>query len=138
MLNCVGHIVIVVVQEWNHDGNRGSALGVDGSTWFVAATTLPVRRIQNDPGVVPATGYVDISTQSDSLADCSIFRLPRQIPGNPRESWGLLRIPYAELSIFLVSHVGTEIALRELGGHSLIQSFRLSAGRYIFNYERLR
>ena len=81
---------------------------------FVAATTLPVRRIQNDPGVVRATGYVEISTLKDSLADSSIFLLLRQIAGTPRESWRLPHIPYAKLSIFLVSHVGTEIALGKI------------------------
>jgi hypothetical protein len=57
------------------------------------------RRIQNDPGVVTATGYVDISTLKNSLADSSIFLLLRQIAGTPRESWGLRRIPYATLFI---------------------------------------
>src|SRR5271168_2554587 len=124
MLNCLGHIVIMVDQERNHDGNRGSGVGVACSTSFVVATTLPVRRIQNDPGVVRATGYVDISTLKDSLADSSIFRLPRRIAGTPRESWRLLHIPYARLGSFLVSHVGTEIALRKIKTGTRYQSFR--------------
>jgi hypothetical protein len=46
MLNCLGHIVIAVDQERNHDA-------IEDLEWvslarhpFVAATTLPVRRIQ--------------------------------------------------------------------------------------------
>jgi len=81
---------------------------------FVVATTLLVTRIQNDPGVDRATDYVDISTLKESLADSSIFLLSRQIAGKPRESWRLLHIPQAKLFIFLVSHVGTEIALGKM------------------------
>jgi hypothetical protein len=138
MLNCLVHIVIVVDQERNHDA-------IEDLEWvslarhpFVAATTLPVRRIQNDPGVVRATGYVDISTLKDSFADSSIFLLPRRIAGTPRESWRLLHIPYARLGIFLISHVGTEIALGKIKTGTRYQSFRSATGRYIFNYERLR
>jgi hypothetical protein len=99
---------------------------------------LLVKRIEHDPGVVRATGYVDISTLKDGLADSSISFVPRQIAGTPRETWGSLRIPHAELSIFAVSHVGTEIALGKIKTGTGYQSFRSSAGRYIFNYERLR
>jgi hypothetical protein len=105
---------------------------------FVVATTLIVTRIQNDPGVVRATGYVDISTLKEGLADSSIFLLPRQIDGKPRESWRLLHIPQAKLFIFVVSHAGMEIALGKSKTGTRYQSFRSSTGRYIFNYERLR
>jgi len=138
MLNCLGDIVIMV-------DHKEITTAVEDPEWvslarhpFVAATTLLVRRIQNDPGVVRATGYVDISTLKDSLADSSIFLLPRRIAGTPRESWRLLHIPCASFGIFLVSHVGTEIALGKIKTGTRYQSFRSSTGRYIFNFERLR
>ncbi len=55
------------------------------------------RRIQNDPGVAPATGSVDISTLKDSLADSSVFLLPRTSCVNPKEKAGdLLHIPHVK------------------------------------------
>jgi hypothetical protein len=87
---------------------------------FVVVTTLPVRRTQNDPDVVLATGYVDISTPKEGLADSSVFFLPRQIAGNRRESWGLLQMPQAKHFNFIVLQVGTEIAFRkEQDGHKV-------------------
>jgi hypothetical protein len=62
MLNCLGHIVIMVDQERSHDAGEDLERVSLARHPFVEATTLLVRRIQNSPGVVRATGYVDIST----------------------------------------------------------------------------
>jgi hypothetical protein len=72
----------------------------------------------NHLGVRPATVYVEISTPKDGLADSSIFLLPGQIAETPTETWRLLLVACARASYFLVSHVGTEIALPKIKTNS--------------------
>jgi hypothetical protein len=96
------------------------------------------ERLRNDPGADPATVYVEMPTLRDSLADSSIFLLPRQIAGTPRETWRSLRIVQAGGFCFLVSHIGTEIALGKIKTNSKCLIVSVIGRTIHFRYEGFR